>query len=97
MCRDQAPSPADEVSELPALVVRQRGNVRENESPELRYVGSVEQAVMNHLERYARLDQSLVPSERVILYFVAGAIAPVEPCRLLLVYQTDACKRGFVA
>ena len=41
----------------------------------------VEQAVVHHLERNARLDQRLVPAQRVVLHLRPRPVAAVEPAR----------------
>ena len=64
---DEAAAPLDKRAELRALRVRQRGDVRQDERLERAEVRGVEQPVVHHLERDARLDQRLIPAQRVVL------------------------------
>src|SRR6266853_914844 len=50
---EQAATAADVLSQLPALRVRQRGDVRKYEQLEFVDVGRVQQAVVRHLKRDA--------------------------------------------
>ncbi len=47
----------------------------------------IEQSVVHHLEGDARLDQRLVPAERMVLDFLRGARAAVELRGLLRIDQ----------
>src|SRR6185503_21308022 len=82
----------NEVAQLLAWRVRQRDDVRQDESLELAEVCRIEQALVGHLEWNARLDQSLIPAQCVVFEPVAD-----EPGRLLRVNEGHARQRRLVA
>src|SRR6266536_2339340 len=57
----------------------------------------VEQTVVHHFEWNARLDERLIPAERVVLDFGPRAVAAIEPRGLLRIDERDAGERRFVA
>ena len=65
----QAAAALDELADLLALRVRERRDIRQDQSLEAVDVRGVEQPVVHHLERNARFDQRLVEAERVIFDF----------------------------
>ena len=77
--------------------VGQRGNVRQDQRLELVQVCGVEQTVVDHLEGDARLDERLIPAERVVFDFCAGAVAAVKPRGLLRIHQPCARERRLIA
>ena len=67
MSGDEAAAALDELPELIALLIGERGDVRQDQRFELREMRCVEQPVMHHLKRNARFDQRLIPAQRVVL------------------------------
>ena len=86
-----------ELAELPALRVGQGGDVRQDERLEPVQVVGVEQPVVDHLEGDARLDQRLIPAQRVVLDLLPGLRAAVKPGGLLRIDQPDPRQRTLVA
>ena len=94
--RHEPAAPLDERAELPALLVRQGGDVRQDERLEPGQVGRVEEPVVDHLERDPGLDQRLVPAQRVVLDLLLRPRAAVEPGGLLRVDQAHPGERLLV-
>ena len=95
--RDDAAAAANEVGELAALRLRQGSDVRQDECPVTANVRSVEQLVVHHVERDARLDQRMVEAQRVILDPGLRAVATVAGRGLLRVHHRHARQRLLVA
>ena len=57
----------------------------------------VEQPVVHHLERNARFDQRLVPTERVVFELGLRPVAAVKPRRLLRIDHRHAGERSLMA
>src|SRR5262252_8792238 len=81
--RYDAAAPGDILAELIALRPRHACNIREDQGLELPDLGALQHPVVHHLKGNTRLDQRLIPSERVILDPGGGAFAPIEPGGLL--------------
>src|ERR1019366_8688282 len=63
---DATAAPLNKSTKLRALGLRQRGDVRQDERLERPKVCGIQQPVMHHLEWDARLDQRLVPAQRMV-------------------------------
>ncbi len=90
---DKAATVFHKHTELIALGVRKRGNIRQDERLERAEMRGVEQTVVHHLEWDARLDERLIPAEGVVLDFGPGAVATIEPRCLLRINECDAGER----
>ena len=88
---DDAAASADERTQLIALRVAQHGNIRQDQRLVIFQMLGVQQAVMDHLERNTRLNQRLIPAQRIVLDLRA-----VVPGRLLRIDQPHARKRTTV-
>ncbi len=79
----QATAPLDELAQLLALHIRQRRDVRQDQRRKLAGVLFVQQSVVDHLERDARLDERVIHALGVVLDLVVGARAAIVVPRLL--------------
>ena len=77
--------------------VGERGDVGQDQGLEAARDVGVEQAVVDHLEGDAGLDERLVPAERRVLDPLADAVAAVEPRGLLRVDEPHPGQRALVA
>ena len=69
---DQAAAALDELAELLALGVGERGNVRQDEQLESFHVFTIEQLLVHHVKRNAGLDQGVGDAELAGLGFFAA-------------------------
>src|SRR5262249_23043042 len=94
--RHEPAAALDERAELPALLVRKGGNVRQDERLQPRQVSLVEKSVVDHFEWDPSLDERLVPPQCVVLDHRFRLRAAVEPGGALRVDQPDTGERLLV-
>ena len=95
---DDAAAARDELAQLNALRVGEGRDVWQDERFEIREVLRVEQPVVHHLERDARLDERVIPAIARILERIAhAAFTRDEPRRLLRIDDRHARERALVA
>ena len=97
ICRHDAAAPRHEIANLPALRVRKRRDVRQDQNLIMRRVLRIQQPVMDHLKRNPRLDQRLIVAQRVVLHLRPRLRAAIELRRLLRINHRHARQRRLVA
>jgi len=95
--RYQTPARRDEIRELLTLLIREAGDVGQYDGLEPRDVLGIEQLVVHHVKRNARLDKGLIPAVDRVIHLLASVLAAVPGGRILRIDQADSREVADVA